>query len=313
LERKGTVHLVDFGIARFFEDATLTSTGALVGTPMYMSPEQVTGRFKVDHRSDIYSLGLVLYELLTLQRPITATTREGILRQIVTKAIVPVSWKNRSVSKDLESVVHKSTANDPDERYQSAEAFASDLENVLNRKQVQALPYRYKFDRSGINSERPGSVVAASIVFFVLAFVGIISALNEVEGIALRWSGGPGSPTSKGLWSLSVISLAYGVLSLWIARGLLAGRESARRTAVWSIIPIGIVFAVMIDASEYLFKNPTFTVAMIIRFLIAAIYLLPLLCVIELLRAQPVRDWFGLAERCRIEHLGEMRRSRVAV
>jgi serine/threonine protein kinase len=93
LDREGKAHLIDFGLARFFEDVTLTNTGALVGTPMYMSPEQVAGLLKIDHRTDIYSMGLTLYEVLTLQRPITAPTREGVLRQVVTKALPPVSWK----------------------------------------------------------------------------------------------------------------------------------------------------------------------------------------------------------------------------
>jgi serine/threonine protein kinase len=74
VDREGKTYIIDFGIARFFEDRTLTYTGQLVGTPMYMSPEQVTGRVELDHRTDIYSLGMVLYELLTLRPPITATT-----------------------------------------------------------------------------------------------------------------------------------------------------------------------------------------------------------------------------------------------
>ena len=117
LDRQGHVHLIDFGVARFFEDNTLTNTGALVGTPMYMSPEQATGRIDLDPRTDVYSLGLVLYELLTLVRPIASPTREGILRQIVTKALPPASRFNPAIPRDLEAVIHKATAKDPDDRY----------------------------------------------------------------------------------------------------------------------------------------------------------------------------------------------------
>ena len=145
LDRDRRVHVIDFGLARFFEDATLTNTGALVGTPMYMSPEQVTGRFGIDHRTDIYSLGLVLYELLTLRRPIAAPTREGILRQIATKALPPVSWRNRAVPRDLEAVVHKATAKDPDERYQTADA-SPPTWGTGSRQAGHGQPYRYKFD-----------------------------------------------------------------------------------------------------------------------------------------------------------------------
>jgi serine/threonine protein kinase len=87
LDRQGQVHIIDFGLARFFEDVSVTHSGALIGTPAYMSPEQVTGRLKIDQRADIYSLGLVLYELLTLRQPIQAPTREGLLRQILTKPL----------------------------------------------------------------------------------------------------------------------------------------------------------------------------------------------------------------------------------
>jgi serine/threonine protein kinase len=151
--------LIDFGLARFYEDVTLTNTGALVGTPMYMSPEQVTGRIELDHRTDIYSLGLVLYEMLTLGRPFSSPTRESMLRQIVTKAMIPLSWKNRAVPRDLESVVHKATAKDPDDRYQSALAFAEDLRCVLSRGSIAARPYRYKLDGRDIAAERPRGIM----------------------------------------------------------------------------------------------------------------------------------------------------------
>ncbi|MCH8149244.1 MAG: peptide-methionine (R)-S-oxide reductase MsrB, partial [Planctomycetes bacterium] len=163
LDKDGQVHIIDFGIARFFEDATVTQTGALVGTPMYMSPEQVTARLDVDHRTDIYSLGLVLYELLTLGPAMLAPTREGILRNIATKALAPVSSKNPAVSQDLEGVVHKATARDPDERYQTADEFAGDMQDWLNGKPVAAKPYRHKMDLSEIEATRPRSVLAMSV------------------------------------------------------------------------------------------------------------------------------------------------------
>ncbi len=107
LDRSGKVRLIDFGVARFFEDVTITSTGQIVGTPTYMSPEQVTGRLEIDHRTDVYSLGLVLFEMLTLGRAVDAPTREGVLRHVVTKALPPVAGLNKSVSPALMAVVHK--------------------------------------------------------------------------------------------------------------------------------------------------------------------------------------------------------------
>jgi serine/threonine protein kinase len=164
LDGAGSVHVVDFGLARFYDDMTLTNTGALVGTPMYMSPEQVSGRIEVDHRTDVYSLGLVLYEMLTLRRPIEATSREGVLRQVMTKSRPPVSRKNSAVSRDLESVVHKAIDHDPDDRYESAGAFAADLQSVVEHKSVTASPYRYKADLGEIAAQRPRLITVISIM-----------------------------------------------------------------------------------------------------------------------------------------------------
>jgi serine/threonine protein kinase len=165
VDRDGGIHIIDFGLARFYEDMTLTNTGALLGTPMYMSPEQVSGRFKLDHRTDIYSLGLVLYEMLILSRPIRGATRENVLRQIMTKSRPPLMRMNQGVSRELEAVTHKAIAHDPDERYQSATAFAEDLQKVIDHKTVSAAPYRYKADLREIAAERPRSVSFVSVAF----------------------------------------------------------------------------------------------------------------------------------------------------
>src|SRR5262249_26769203 len=143
-------------------------TGQLVGTPMYMSPEQVTGRLAVDHRTDLYSLGLVLYELLTLLPPITAPTREGILRQVVTKDLVPASWRNRAGPRDLEAIVHRAIAKDPDERYPSASEMAGDLARFLAGQPVTARPYRYRFDRREVVAERPRAATLLGIMHLML-------------------------------------------------------------------------------------------------------------------------------------------------
>src|SRR5262249_8154759 len=87
LSRDARVRAIHCGLARGFDDATLTSPGQLVGTPLYMSPEQVTGRVPLSAKTDIYSLGLVLYELLTLGPPITARSREELFQRIIAKPL----------------------------------------------------------------------------------------------------------------------------------------------------------------------------------------------------------------------------------
>ena len=183
LGRNGQVFVIDFGVARFFEDATLTNTGQLVGTPLYMSPEQVTARIELDGRTDIYSLGIVLYELLTLVPPITAPTREGVLRRIVSKPLLPVTYLNKAVPKNVENVVHKATAKDADDRHQAAEEFVSDLECCINGKPVAAPAYRIKLDESEIMASRPIAVtwltllLAAKGITLALGFIGCMSAI----------------------------------------------------------------------------------------------------------------------------------------
>ena len=172
LDRSGQVRLIDFGVARFFEDVTITSTGQIVGTPTYMSPEQVTGRLEVDHRTDVYSLGLVLYEMLTLARAVDAPTREGVLRLVVTKALPPVASLNKTVSPALMAVVHKATAKDPDDRYESAGGLALDLQAVLDGKPVTAPPYRFRLDEREIDAERPKAIIGISFEF---AMIGVLS------------------------------------------------------------------------------------------------------------------------------------------
>ena len=135
LDQKGGVHIIDFGVARFRDDISLSHTGALVGTPMYMSPEHITGRVNIDHRSDIFSLGIVLYEALTLRPPYSAQTREGIFRQIATKAMPPVSAQEPGRLTETGSGRSQGDCQRPGERYPTAEAFAQDLARV-HRQQI---------------------------------------------------------------------------------------------------------------------------------------------------------------------------------
>jgi hypothetical protein len=183
IDKAGKVHVIDFGVARFFDDLSVTYTGQLVGTPLYMSPEQVTGRGAVDPRSDIYSLGLVLYELLTLKPPIEAANRENLLRTIVTKPLAPVSWRNKAVPDSLARIVHKATQKDPDQRYAKAADFAQDLHRFLAGQSVSAPPYHFRLDEREIVAARPGSVVVAAFVFFVTSFF----LFMMIEAVALMF------------------------------------------------------------------------------------------------------------------------------
>lgn len=139
LSSEGRLNLSDFGLARLLEKPGMTITGEFVGTPAYMSPEQVTaGRIPLDHRTDIYSLGATLYELLTLQRPFTGERRDQVLAQIVHKDPVLPRKVNRRVPVDLETICLKAMEKDPDRRYQTAGQMADDLRRFMNRFAIHA-------------------------------------------------------------------------------------------------------------------------------------------------------------------------------
>lgn len=150
------VYVIDFGLSRSLGDAGLTTTGRLVGTPRYMSPEQfLQPSREVGQRSDVYSLGISLYEALTGEVPFLAKNIPALLQRITTQPIVPVRWVNPSVSEELERVVHKATAKAADDRYPTAESFAKDLEKALAGQAVQAPAYRYRYSPSEVVAQRP--------------------------------------------------------------------------------------------------------------------------------------------------------------
>lgn len=139
LSPDGRLSINDFGLARMLEQPGMTMSGEFVGTPAYMSPEQITaGRTPLDHRTDIYSLGATLYELLTLRPPFTGERRDEILAQIIHKEPKPPAKLNKKVPLDLETICLKALDKDPDRRYQTAGEMAEDLRRYVNRFAILA-------------------------------------------------------------------------------------------------------------------------------------------------------------------------------
>jgi TonB family protein len=127
---EGDIKLCDFGIAKAASKASQTQSGALKGKMQYMSPEQAWGR-AIDRRSDLFSLGVVLHELLTGDRLFRGDTDINILEKVRNADVAPPSRSNPEVPKNLDAVVLKALAKDPDDRYTNASDLLRDLDSVL--------------------------------------------------------------------------------------------------------------------------------------------------------------------------------------
>ncbi len=127
LDRAGRPHIVDFGIARI-SSSTMTHTSMIMGTPFYMSPEQVAGK-KVNNRADIFSLGAVLYEMLTLEKAFPGDSITAVIYKIVNEHPVPVRNFQQDLPDGLDHILHTALAKDPSQRYSTCAELAQDLQN----------------------------------------------------------------------------------------------------------------------------------------------------------------------------------------
>jgi eukaryotic-like serine/threonine-protein kinase len=137
--RDGTVKVMDFGIARVLGPETAPQTSAVLGTASYLSPEQAQGR-PVDARTDIYSLGAVLYELLTGRPPFMGDSPVAVAYKQVNETPAVPSSLNPDVPAPLDAVVMKALSKNPSNRYQTADEFAADLGRVIAGQNVEATP-----------------------------------------------------------------------------------------------------------------------------------------------------------------------------
>lgn len=173
LEADGKIWVTDFGLARFQRNQMLTRTGDLIGTMKYMSPEQAAGRPEaVDHRTDIYSLGATLYELLTLQPAFTEQDGPALLRKIEHFEPRRPREIRRDIPVDLENIILKAMAKEPRDRYASAEQLADDLDNFLSGKPTLARPLS-RMDRMLKWSWRNRRSVAVAVALLLVAVVGL--------------------------------------------------------------------------------------------------------------------------------------------
>lgn len=204
ISKTGAVKVMDFGIARALADTgnPVTQTAAVIGTAQYLSPEQARGE-RVDARSDVYSLGCVLYEMLTGQPPFVGDTPVSVAYQHVREDPVPPSHKHAGISPELDAVVLKALAKNPDNRYQSAAEMRADLVRVHGGEKPEAPKVLTPAERtlmmtSRSGSRADGSTAAAydydgtprrSIGRWLIALA-VLSILTVVVAVAINLGGG---------------------------------------------------------------------------------------------------------------------------
>jgi len=205
ISKAGAVKVMDFGIARAIADTgnPVTQTSAVIGTAQYLSPEQARGE-RVDSRSDVYSLGCVLYEMLTGQPPFVGDTPVSVAYQHVREDPVPPSHKHGGISPELDAVVLKALAKNPDNRYQSAAEMRADLVRVHSGEKPEAPKILTQAERTMMMTSRPGSradgsATAVGYDYGVaprrsigrwLIGLAVLSILTVVVTLAINLSGG---------------------------------------------------------------------------------------------------------------------------
>ena len=185
IDEAGEPYLTDFGLAKLTDDVDLTESGDFIGTLRYASPEQLQGR--CDERSDVYSLGATLYELLSGQPPFAAEDRGSLVRQIVEEEPRALRSVRPAAPRDLATIIHKAMAKEPARRYPTAAALADDLRRYLADQPVLARPVS-SFERTSRWARRHPAIAGLSAAVAVLllavtgtALVGYVRTSDALE------------------------------------------------------------------------------------------------------------------------------------
>ncbi|QDU37165.1 Serine/threonine-protein kinase PrkC [Maioricimonas rarisocia] len=172
LDTQGKVWVTDFGLAQIEADPRMTGTGDLVGTLRYMSPEQASGlRTGVDHRSDIYSLGITLYELLTLRPAYPHEERVELLQRVLREDPPKPRRLAPEIPRELETIILKAIDRSPEGRYQHATEFADDLQRFLDDRPIRARPATV-WQQIGKWTRRHRRLVAAVAIVLLFGIIG---------------------------------------------------------------------------------------------------------------------------------------------
>ena len=220
LDNEGKLWVTDFGLAQIKDTPSLTQTGLLVGTLRYMSPEQAAGiKGIIDHRTDIYSLGVTLCEILVLKPVVGGKTTQEIVKEVIYGAPIVIRRMDSNVPFDLAVILEKAMSRNPRDRYNTASEMADDLTRFLNNQPIRARrPSLLKRSQQWLMRHRAITatllVAMVGTLFVSLAAAGVVwnalllkeqqreqtaKALTESEGLRLLANAGLQLPENPGL------------------------------------------------------------------------------------------------------------------
>jgi len=217
--RDGGLKLVDFGLSKLRTSEAQTKTGALLGTPRYMSPEQAEGK-EIDERSDIFSLGVVLYEMLAGETPFAAERAEAVVHRIIHEAAPPICLQRPDCPATLGEIVDRALSKKPEERYQRTSDLAADLRKFL-RVPTPPEDAPTQSMEAPRQPRRRWAIVAVAIV--LMAVLGALF-LAPIRGL---WS--PRIPTEKHLAILPFDNAGHDPVAQAFCDGLLESAIAALR------------------------------------------------------------------------------------
>ena len=169
INASGDLWVTDFGLAMFQTETGLTRSGDLLGTFRYMSPEQASGKRAVlDHRTDVYSLGATFYELLSLEPVFAGETRAELLYQILHEEPRPLRTWNKAIPIELEIIILKALAKNPEERYATAGDMAADVRRFLDHEPILARPPSVWERLKKWSRRHPGAVSTGAVLLGVI-------------------------------------------------------------------------------------------------------------------------------------------------
>ncbi|MCA8949260.1 MAG: protein kinase [Planctomycetes bacterium] len=179
--------LLDFGLAQLADEARITRAGDFVGTVQYASPEQVSpAALAVDHRTDVYSLGVTLFELLTLTLPFTGTNTQQLVRRITAASPPSARARNPAVPRDLDAIIARALAKEPQQRYRNAGELADDLDRFVRGSTVAARPVKAWTRAWRWSRLHPAPTAAVTLGTLLAMAIGLVVMQTQIHAATNR-------------------------------------------------------------------------------------------------------------------------------